>query len=245
MVEKVSVNPGRVRCWGNIVSPKTSTDFNVYSSGLSTSTDTVNGETKTVYTSEYLVGSKLIIDFYEGNLVDADSEYIGVQATLRDNTNEFIVGATLKCVVNDNTVLTGVTDSDGYVDFEVPIVEESKYVIRISYEGTDSIAGCFRTVTAYVGSATGLNLTCTDSFVESTGVVSLVATLTGTIGSEENIPIPYQTVSFYEEYTPTSLKVTGNPNPVVNGEDTVITAVLKDSDGSGIKGETVSIYFKG
>ena len=50
MVEKIIVNPNEIRGYGNIISPKTSTDFTPSTDyKIVTSTDTVNGEETTVY----------------------------------------------------------------------------------------------------------------------------------------------------------------------------------------------------
>ena len=242
MVEKVSVNPGRVRCWGNIVSPKTLGDFYKYSSTVTVGSDTVDGDTRTVYSSGYLVGSYLTVS--SDRLISPSSESFSVTATLKNSSNSAITGATLKCIVNDTVLGTGTTDSNGICTFTVPVVEESRYVIRVIYEGTQSISGCFNGTTVYTGTVTGVSVTCENQFMQTGDTNHIIATLTGTIGSEENVGIPYQTVSIYEEYEPTEVKIISNPNPVIKGDDTVITAVLRDSDGSGIKGETVSIYFK-
>ena len=51
MVEKITVNPESIRAYGNIITPKTSTDFSLYGEDykIIESTDTVNGEQTTVY----------------------------------------------------------------------------------------------------------------------------------------------------------------------------------------------------
>ena len=52
MVEKIIINPEEVRGLGNIMSPHSSSDYEVYMSSISTGTDTVNGQTMTVYELE-------------------------------------------------------------------------------------------------------------------------------------------------------------------------------------------------
>ena len=52
MVEKIIINPNKVRGYGNIMSPHSSTDYEVYMSSISSGTDTVNGQTMTVYELE-------------------------------------------------------------------------------------------------------------------------------------------------------------------------------------------------
>lgn len=50
MVERITVSPERVRGAGNIVSPKTDSDFDGYNSLLSTRDDEVSGK---IYTISY------------------------------------------------------------------------------------------------------------------------------------------------------------------------------------------------
>ena len=52
MVEKIIINPEEVRGLGNIMSPHSSSDYEVYMSSISSGTDTVNGQTMTVYELE-------------------------------------------------------------------------------------------------------------------------------------------------------------------------------------------------
>ena len=52
MVEKIIINPNKVRGYGNIMSPHSSSDYEVYMSSISSGTDTVNGQTMTVYELE-------------------------------------------------------------------------------------------------------------------------------------------------------------------------------------------------
>ena len=52
MVEKIIINPNKVRGYGNIMSPHSSTDYEVYMSSITSGTDTVNGQTMTVYELE-------------------------------------------------------------------------------------------------------------------------------------------------------------------------------------------------
>ena len=49
MVEKITITPQEVRGLGDIISPKTLTDFNKQYSTLTTTTDTVHGVTTTIY----------------------------------------------------------------------------------------------------------------------------------------------------------------------------------------------------
>lgn len=52
MVEKITITPNMVRGLGDIISPKTLSDFNKHNSKLTTTTDTVNGTTQNIYKQE-------------------------------------------------------------------------------------------------------------------------------------------------------------------------------------------------
>ena len=52
MVEKIIINPNKVRGYGNIMSPHSTSDYETYASSLTSGTDTVNGQTMTVYELE-------------------------------------------------------------------------------------------------------------------------------------------------------------------------------------------------
>jgi len=56
MVEKIIVSPDSIRGLGNIVSSKSTTDYTLSDCTLTTSTDTVNGVSTTVYTLTYSGG---------------------------------------------------------------------------------------------------------------------------------------------------------------------------------------------
>ena len=52
MVEKIIINPNKVRGYGNIVSSKGASDFTTYACAVTETTDTVNGATEKVFSLE-------------------------------------------------------------------------------------------------------------------------------------------------------------------------------------------------
>ena len=52
MVEKIIINPNKVRGYGNIMNQHTTTDYTNYACTLTEETDTINGQTMTVYEME-------------------------------------------------------------------------------------------------------------------------------------------------------------------------------------------------
>ena len=55
MVEKIIINPNKVRGYGNIMSPHSTSDYETYGSIITSGTDTVNGQTMTVYEMDYSI----------------------------------------------------------------------------------------------------------------------------------------------------------------------------------------------
>ena len=52
MVEKITINPTKVRAYGNIINQHSTADYTNYACTLTETTDTVNGQTMTVYELE-------------------------------------------------------------------------------------------------------------------------------------------------------------------------------------------------
>ena len=244
MVEKVTVNPKEVRCLGNIVSPKTLQDYNKYYCKITSGQDTINGDARTVYTSEYLTGSKLTLT--APHLVSIGAASFTVEATLKNNSNTAIASASLSCIVNDTITLTGTTNNSGSATFTVPVEEDvGDYHIRVIYEGTNSVSGCFLNTKVIVADLDELIL-ITNKDIDITGNaedIYLIATLTGMDSNDEVYPVPFQTISFYEEYTPgIQLKI---PEIIDFAEDVNIAAQIIDATDASkvsLSGVTVSFY---
>ena len=244
MSEKILVVPGDVRGLGNIVSPKTLSDFDVNDSVLTSSSDTVDEKTLTVYNLGYHGGAYFTVTSGHFVVYSDSLTSISLTAVLKKHSDDSaITSSSVSCIVNNGSTLTGTTNSSGSVTFSIPYNGAVNiFDIKLKYAGTNSIGGCTSYFKVIVGTPTGISLIGSKSIIETDKTSILIATMTGTIGETENVPLPYQTVNFYEEYTPTRVTVYASPNPIQDGDTTTITAVLKDLDGSGIKGETVDIY---
>lgn len=246
MVEEVTVNPGSVRCLGNIVSPKLLSDYNKYFSKITSDTDTVDGDTRTVYTSEYITGSKLTVT--APRIISVGTETFTVTATLKRTPSNLVISdASVTCIVNNNTTYTATTDSSGVCSFTVNVEEDvDDYRIQVIYDGTNSISGCFLNQRTHVADIDELTLTVNKSVTQTGDDVYLIGTLTGTSINGETVPVPFATVNFYEVYTP-GIELTLSPEVVVSGDTSTITAQLRDTtDGSLVRksGETISIYIE-
>ena len=231
-MDKVSVNPGSVRCLGNIVSPKTSTDFGTLNGTVSSGSDTVNSQTMTVYSTDYLVGSSITLSY--DKLIDEEDTSFTVTATLKDNTSTVVDGATVYCDVND-TVTSGTTNSSGVCTFTVATDGSSKYRFKVYYQGTVSLAGCVANGVVYSADPDNIDLLSDAPIIQDDETSHLIAIL-----SDGDRRIPGQVINFYDVWEPTTLTVM--PTIFQSGVTGAIKAVLKDEDGSGIKGETIKIY---
>ena len=116
-MDKIIVQPEEVRGWGNIVSPKSSSDFNVYLGDLSSAVDVVNGASMMVYTLEYdapspsvasvsLVSDKSILSY-------ADSESAILSATVLDSDSEPVEDVSVEFFKGSTSLGTADTNSSG------------------------------------------------------------------------------------------------------------------------------------
>ena len=245
-MDVINFRPGDVRGGGNIVSPaKTVSDFDVSDSVVTSVSDTVDGKTVNVFNLGYRGGSYFTVTSGHFVVYTDELSSISLTAVLKKHSDDSaITSSSVSCIVNNGSTLTGTTNSSGSVTFSIPYDGTvNVFNIKLKYAGTNSIGGCTSYYRVIVGTPTGISLVGSTDIIQTDETSILIATMTGTIGpDEENVPLPYQTVNFYEEYEPTTLTVSASPNPIQDGDATTITAVLRDLDGSRIKGETVDIY---
>ncbi len=242
-MERVILRPEGIRGLGDVIGEKELTDFDVSNALLVSSTDTVNGVEMTVYTSEYLTGSYLTKSGDGFILYSEDLSEMTVSVALRQNTSALINSAVVKCIINDDTVLSTTTEN-GIAVFNIPFVEgESSYNLRFVYEGNNNVAGCSVYGHIFVGVPTDLILNGSSEIIQSSDKVNLVATLTGTDVNGESVPIPSVTVMFYEKYNP-NLDLNGDKSIIQTSDSLSLSAKVKDDDGSLVEGVTVYFYEK-
>ena len=247
MVEKIVIIPEEVRGLGDIVSSKSASDFMMYNGKLSSSTDADYG---TVFSESYLAGSKIILSGFNP-IISPDSSSVSVTGYLKDNSNNVITGATVRYRVNDIGVAT-VTDNTGKFTFTVNIGEPSgqviapstSYEVRIWYEGSSTVGGCFLNTKAYAIDPDSLCLVSDKEIIQTGDYAELVARLTGTNYNGETVGIPGQTVYFYEEWIP-GVRVSADKSIIQSGDTVDFSAQLVDlDDGSLVRasGETVDFF---
>ena len=233
-MDKVSVNPKSVRCLGNIVSPKTASDFGTLNGTIASSTDTVNSQSMTVYSTDYLVGSSISLSYT--NLISEDTASFTVTATLKNNSDTAVNGATVYLDCNGN-VTSATTNSSGVASFTVTTDGSTEYPFRAYYNGTVSLGGSTAMGKVYMAEPDTLELLTDAPIIQDDDTSHLIAIL-----SDGEMRVPGQTIKFYEVYEPTTLTVTSTPSIIQSGETATIKATLRDEDGSRIKGETIKFY---
>ena len=89
-MEKIIVQPAKVRGLGNIVDIKTVNDFTPYDSKITSASETINGVTTTVYT---LTGDLGGITLTVTKQYVAENDTITLTAQLRDANGDYIEDA--------------------------------------------------------------------------------------------------------------------------------------------------------
>ena len=244
MSDKFSVNPGDVRGYGNITLPKTLGDYVVYCSSITSSQDSVDGISMNVTSISYKDGSRLTVT--TGAFIEyaTGMEYFTVSALLTDLDESVISGAGVSCVVNDDVSYTGVTDSNGVVEFDIPLGTGSEYLFRMNFDGNNTVSGCSAYGQVWIGTPTGLTLVSASEGVQEAGQVLLTATLNGTGIGDVPMAIPGQIIEFYENYTPDTLRVKIQQMVFQVDDGIDLIASIHDTDGSRITvaGETINFY---
>lgn len=234
-MDRVTVNPKLVRGLGDVVSPKSSNDFFDYNSITVSSTDSTYG---TVYTDSYRAGAKLVLD--NVRIISSGTESFSVSATLKDHSDAVISGATVHFVVNDSDT-TVTTNGSGVASLTVSCDGSSVYRIKVYYIGNSNDGGCFaNSSVSVVGSVDELELIASKNVIQTGDTSEFVATL---LDGEGN-GVPYQVVSFYEEWTP-GIRLTGDKSIIQSGGTVDLSTQLYDtSDGSLVResGHNITFY---
>ena len=132
MVEKITINPENVRGYGNIVSPKLLRDFATYETELSQETDTVNGETKTVYMMEYDDTPKVITSI---SLVCSADEtcLVGDELVLNASVDDIVCGQTITFYNGTTSLGTANTNIYGVATFRYTMTTTGEYTFKAKY----------------------------------------------------------------------------------------------------------------
>ena len=231
MTEKIIVSPQRVRCLGDVVDPKSVSDFDRVACTLASSTDASYG---TVYSESFLAGSTLDL-VYDG-LIGSDVDSFSVSATLKDSGGSAISSVSVYLSLN-GVVTSATTNGSGVATFNVSTVEgATEYLFKVYYTGTGSVCGSYAYGCVRVGDVTGLTVNGSPSVIQSGDKLNIWAKLTGTGNLQGAL------VKFYEDWTP-SIRLSGDKSVIQSGDSVDFTAQLCDSDGSLIRESGHNITF--
>ena len=117
MVEKIIINPQKIRGLGNIVSKKTEDDFTLSGCNIDEGTDTVNGVSSTVFSLE----SNSVHDYsiaFGSSTYNAIAGSCTVTVTLLDD-GVAVSGATISVTGSDSSLYTGITNSNGVATINI------------------------------------------------------------------------------------------------------------------------------
>lgn len=136
MVEKITVQPRKIRGLGDIVSPKSTSDFETYLSTISSATETVDNKESTVFTMEYDP-----LNYEVALSVDDDECYIDESIVLTATVT--LDGEPLEDVLvsfRDGTLVKGTdkTDSNGEASIIVSNLSEGVHNFTARYNSATS-----------------------------------------------------------------------------------------------------------
>jgi len=240
-MEKIIVNPRQVRALGDIVSPKCVADFEKYCCTLTESTDASFGD---LYTSEFLPGARLVID-YPGS-VSVDDDDFTVDVLLKDDSGAVISGASVYCDFNGD-LSSETTDSNGEASFTLSCDgESSEYWFRVCYAGTGSLAGaiCRGVVTVVDYEGVDFSLLVDNPVLCGGEFAEFVAKLDVLNGSGVMVPVSGAVVEFYMDVDvePASISLISDKDILSyadGGDSCTLTATVLGSDSQPYEGATV------
>lgn len=245
-MDKLILVPDEVRGLGDVVSPTSASSFRGYASVVSSVSESVDGNNLPVYSLGGKAGSYLV--YSDGAWITPSDGVFSVSVTLKKASDDSVVGsASVKCIVDDSSVLTATTNSSGVASFTISTADHMDciYHLRFIYNGDTNLSGCFKDITLATGADNDFDLSLVgEKPIIQTGENDyLVASIMGTDCNNNPAGVPGQTVYFYEEWTP-GIQLGSDKSIIESGDEATISAQLVDtSDGSLVRESGVTIYF--
>lgn len=139
-MEEIIVDVLKVRGYGNIVEPKTVSNYDNYHSAVSSSSG--------VFSLDYASLTEMALLFDDVSVIRSENKVIfifgdtyNIQATLVDDHGHGIRGVTVTLLKNGISYATGTTDSEGVVEFDVAMTSIGVDVLTCSFAGNASYGG--------------------------------------------------------------------------------------------------------
>lgn len=192
-MEKLIINPGRVRALGNIVSSKGFRDFYIQDTTISTGTDAIYGP---VFNSGGLDGPD--IELTAPKMISGDAESFDIELYVADAIGATYGAYWIWVTVNgEAVVMTSPSSDTGKSTVTVSTDSSLRYDVRAVCDnrtGTGAHGGGYATAVVYIEPDDGsLELFGDKSIIQSGDTCNLVARLTDTEGEG----VPFAPVDFY------------------------------------------------
>ena len=191
MVEKIIINPTKVRAYGNIVNVKSDGDYEPVDCTITEDTDTVNGATVNVIVMEPDLGEATTLTVTSSSSTLVLDNTVNISATLKDSSNAAISGATITFKEGTTTLGTSTTNSSGVATYTYTGASVGDHTINAGFAGDST----------YASSTGNVSVTVTDhvysisfnqsSYVATGGSVEISCTLL-----RDSSPFSGATISF-------------------------------------------------
>ena len=179
MVEKITINPTKVRAYGNIMNVKTDEDYELVDCTITEATDTINGVSMTVYLLEPDLGESTTLTVTSSSATLVLDGTVTISATLKDSSNVAISGATVTFKEGSTTLGTGTTNSSGVATYTYTGATTGSHTVSGVYGGDSTYASSTGSVSLTVNKkSTSTSLTTSSASVTVGTSVTFTATVT-------------------------------------------------------------------
>ncbi|MBR3140446.1 MAG: hypothetical protein IKF11_06230 [Methanobrevibacter sp.] len=149
-MEKIIVNPEKVRGLGNILFPKSLEDFETYLSKLTSATEDINDVSNNTYVLNSFLSTQIILDAPEW-CPFVNNGNIEVNFSVKGG-NRLVKNAAVKVYVNDVFQSSYDSESSGTGSFNVVMSNNTRiYGIKAKYNGTTNYGESETTITIIAG----------------------------------------------------------------------------------------------
>ena len=190
MVEKIIINPTKVRAYGNIVNVKSDEDYEPVDCTITEDTDTVYGATVNVIVMEPDLGEATTLTVTSSSSTLVLDNTVTISATLKDSSNAAISGATITFKEGTTTLGNSTTNSSGVATYTYTGASVGDHTINAGFAGDSTYAGSTGNVSVTVNNHSYSLAFSAASYVASGGSATLSMTLL-----DNNVPVEGATIS--------------------------------------------------
>ena len=188
-MESISLNPGKIRGGGNIVSPHSSEDYVLSHSEITSNTEEVNGVNETVYVLDYYSVADSIVLTCD-SIMKFGTRYT-LSATVKDTHNHGSEGLEVSFYKGSTLLGTSTTNSNGIATYNFTPSQEGTVTLKAECEGINGT----NEVTIYVPTVTTIILSTNKNTLSQYD--NETAVLTATVLDQYGDPLRNKPVVFY------------------------------------------------